>query len=305
MGVAVGFAAYPATLLIAEIGRSADVGLVGLGERLLRVVEHSALLIISTGFAATFVMGLTGVVLALLLGVPGGARTKASNRRVRPWAWMSLGVVMVLAAIFAILTILPLDTSGLDAVPPSAPAQSYPHALELVAAVRADEMALGLHDKCGSTALTHGEQTTIAVVYLHGLTSCPAQVDQLATEIFNLGYNVYIPRLPGHGMADRMTTALAETTAEEFLHAVNGAVDIAHGLGESVVVTGLSGGGTMAVWLVQNRSDIDRVVALAPFLAPFGLPSWAGRAAANLLLIIPVRRQNIWHTSRRRLAECG
>ena len=57
--------------------------------------------------------------------------------------------------------------------------------------------------------------------------------------------------------------------AEELRDCADTSVDIACGLGEKVYVAGLSAGGTMAAWVAQNRSDVTRVLLIAPAL---GLP---------------------------------
>jgi pimeloyl-ACP methyl ester carboxylesterase len=125
------------------------------------------------------------------------------------------------------------------------------------------------------------------VVFFHGFTNCPAQLDELAPQLFALGYNVYVPLLPRHGEADQMTLALADLTAEEIVESADEAIDLARGLGEHVAVVGLSGGGTMAAWSAQYRADADSTIAIAPFLGPHILPFWANSAATNLLLLLP------------------
>jgi esterase/lipase len=68
------------------------------------------------------------------------------------------------------------------------------------------------------------------VVFFHGLTNCPAQAAELGARLFELGYNVYLPRIPQHGDADQMSTILANLTAEEMIAVGNEATDIAQGL---------------------------------------------------------------------------
>ena len=63
--------------------------------------------------------------------------------------------------------------------------------------------------------------------------------------------------------------------------------DIAQGLGERVVVVGLSGGGAVATWLAQERADIDLAVPIAPFLGIGFIPRPLTRELTNLILLIP------------------
>jgi esterase/lipase len=189
---------------------------------------------------------------------------------------------------FAILSLMPLDAAAVvRASNAGRPAATHEEALAAFASVEAGEAALALHQRCRSTLLDHGTKTARAVVFFHGLTNCPAQGDQLAAELFARGYNVYLPRLPGHGEANRLTTALANVTAEDFAAAAGAAIDLAEGLGEEVVVVGISAGGAMAAWLAQSREDVGRAIAVSPYLGPSNLPPWSMRAVANLVRVLP------------------
>ena len=81
-----------------------------------------------------------------------------------------------------------------------------------------------------------------------------------------MGDNVLILRLPRHGMADRKVENLSPLKAEELRDCADTSVDIACGLGQKVYVCGLSAGGTLAAWIVQNRSEVTRAVLIAPAL---------------------------------------
>ena len=146
--------------------------------------------------------------------------------------------------------------------------------------------------ECRTLLLTHGARAARAVVLLHGLTNCPEQFHALGDRLYERGANVYIPRLPEHGLADRMTTALARLDARAMCEATDEAVDVARGLGDSVIVVGLCIGGSMAAWAAQERADVTRAVPIAPLQGlarargPLTLP------ATNLLLTLP--NQFVW-----------
>lgn len=89
------------------------------------------------------------------------------------------------------------------------------------------------------------------------------------------------------GDADQMSTVLANLTAEQMIAVGNEATDIAQGLGDEVVITGLSAGGIITGWVGQHRADADQAIAIAPFLSPNLVPGWANRAATALLLNAP------------------
>jgi len=145
------------------------------------------------------------------------------------------------------------------------PAAHYAEALVRFDMLRAEE-GQEVSAECGTRLLTHGHRTGRAIVLLHGLTNCPAQFDSLARVFFASGMNVLVPRLPQHGLADRMTEALARSDAAEMCAFTDRVVDIACGLGDGVTIAGLSTGGVLAAWAGQERREVDRAVLIAPLL---------------------------------------
>jgi pimeloyl-ACP methyl ester carboxylesterase len=117
-----------------------------------------------------------------------------------------------------------------------------------------------------SILLTHGNRTEKVIVFFHGYSSSPQQFRQLGERFFQLGYNVLIPLLPHHGMADRKLENLSRLRAEELRDCADTSVDIAAGLGDRVCVCGLSAGGAMAAWIAENRKEVSRALLIAPAL---------------------------------------
>ncbi len=130
-----------------------------------------------------------------------------------------------------------------------------------------------------SRLFTHGERTPLALVLLHGFTTAPEQWVRFAATLFERGHNVVIPRFPGHGYLDRRTRAIAAVRSADLLVAANEAIDIAHGLGERVAVSGLSIAATVAAAIALDREDIARTIGIVPL---FGVARLGERA--NVLL---------------------
>ena len=152
------------------------------------------------------------------------------------------------------------------------------------------------------TALyVHGARAPWSVVLFHGLTNHPGQFVDFAPQLFVMGVNVIVPRMPFHGYADRMTDALAGLTAEMLLKTAYEAVDAAMGLGERVAVLGISMGGLQCAYLAQFRSDIATSVPVAP---DFGLLRF-GRGLTDLLCAIVLRLPNffLWWDPRVKAAQ--
>lgn len=294
-GVLVAVFSYPAVLLLAEFLQLAwptRSDAASLAERLEHVVVMASFGLLTTGFAATLVLALAGMALGAVQARLRDERSPATTYPRRIIALLFEGLSLVAAAIVIVLMAAFVALSLLPAQPlatPSAPSPAHNHAeaLAAFAGIQAEEARLPLHPRCGSVLLTHGETVAQAVVFLHGLTNCPAQADELAPKLHALGYNVLVPRLPGHGEADPLTLALAGVSAEDFVATAQRAVALAQGLGDEVVVMGLSAGGTLALYEAQHDGALANAVPVAPFLAPGIVPGWAAQAATNLLLLAP------------------
>lgn len=194
-------------------------------------------------------------------------------------------IAFALLALAAIALLRPLDPPAWRSR--ARPARTYAEALALVDSLRAADR-VALMPGAATTLYTHGARTHRVVVLLHGLTNCPAQFDSLARIAWRGGANVLVPRLPHHGLADRMTTELGRTDAGELVAFTDRVLDAASGLGDSVTVCGLSIGGVLAAWAGQERSGVDRAVVIAPMLRWAKAPDDARNAAiARLGALLP------------------
>ncbi|MGB8518636.1 MAG: alpha/beta fold hydrolase [Candidatus Tumulicola sp.] len=143
-------------------------------------------------------------------------------------------------------------------------------------------------EKGRTIAHLHEGRRPRAVVLLHGMSSSPAQFDRYARDLYARGHNVLVPRLPHHGHADRLSTALARLRPDELYVAAGDYVSIARELGDRVTIAGFSLGGLLAAWSAQHY-EIDRCVAIAPFLGVAWIPARLMTALAELLLHVPNR----------------
>ncbi len=139
-------------------------------------------------------------------------------------------------------------------------------------------------------ALLHGRRTERAVILLHGMSASPAQFERFARDLHARGDNVLVPRLPRHGYRDRMTTALADLTADRLIRALHQYLAIGAELGAQVTIAGFSLGGLLAAWAAQHVG-IDRAVAIAPFFGVAVLPNRWMNPLAELMLRLPNRFQ--------------
>jgi carboxylesterase len=100
---------------------------------------------------------------------------------------------------------------------------------------------------------------------LHGFTGNPQSMRGLALALADAGLTVELPLLPGHGtdVADMVPTRWADWSA---------AAEVAYlelaSRCESVVVVGLSMGGSLSVWLAERHPEIAALALVNPLIVP-------------------------------------
>lgn len=192
--------------------------------------------------------------------------------------WRSAAFAVGLAAL------APMRTGDLRSHPEAAP--DYASAVERATRLIASEDSL-VAPGGGSILLTHGVRTPRVVVLLHGFTNSPRQFAALADSLFDAGDNVFVPRLPRHALRGKNVRELAGLTAAELCRATDAAIDIAAGLGDSVVTLGLSVGGTLSMWAAERRPEVRRAVVIAPPFEMNAVPSLLNRLLVNLGARLP------------------
>jgi len=228
--------------------------------------------LVSVGIAATAV--LAGIVLTSLF-VP---------------IWAAL-LLWALAAVAVLLfaELKPVSLEGLTARPD--PSAGFAPALERFEAMRANPEAL-IHPRCRANVLHHGRRMPVACILVHGISNCPYSMIDFAPQVHALRYNLLIARMPFNGHLDNGTDALRHVTAENLRAFADECVDIAAGMGEQVVVLGISAGGVVAGWMAQNREDVEHAILVAP---SFGLSSFGTGLNTTLMrLMLALPHLSIW-----------
>lgn len=249
-------------------------------------VEPTSSLAFTVALGVVVVAAVGGIVGVMRLSADDvdGVREPSSSAGRR--ALVGVGVVVATAASFA-LVLVPSSHLG----PQPDPTDSYSTALERYATLTAADDLEPVYEPCRSELFDHGRRTEQVIVLFHGLTNCPQQYRDFGRELFETGANVLILRAPRHGLADSFDTvdegvasvdAVGRLTASELRDYADDAIDIAAGLGDSVVVSGLSMGGVLATWVAQFRPDVDRVVAVAPAVSIPGVPHMVTTAFINV-----------------------
>jgi carboxylesterase len=168
------------------------------------------------------------------------------------------------------------------------PPLDYSDAIASVARRQASDQGIVVPNE-GSILLTSGHLTPSAFVLLHGFSDSPTQFKAVGEYLFAAGHNVYIPRLPHHAERHSPVRALGRVRAGELASFGDSVVDVARGLGDTVVVVGFSAGGTIAASIAQMDAGVQRVVLIAPALS-------AGRVSdeeSNLIVDVATRLPDV------------
>jgi carboxylesterase len=100
---------------------------------------------------------------------------------------------------------------------------------------------------------------------LHGFTGNPQSMRGLAMALADAGFTVEMPLLPGHGTA---VADMVPTRWEDWSAAAEAAyLDLAARC-DGVVVSGLSMGGSLSVWLAQRHPEIAGIAVVNPLVSP-------------------------------------
>jgi carboxylesterase len=96
---------------------------------------------------------------------------------------------------------------------------------------------------------------------IHGFTGNPTSMRPVAKAFAAAGFTVELPRLPGHGTTvdEMITTGWADWT-----DAAEAAYQDLAARCERVVVSGLSMGGTLTLWLASRHPEIAGIVCVNP-----------------------------------------
>lgn len=197
--------------------------------------------------------------------------------------WLGIALLLLLAALL-LIGLFPVANDGFPSNPN--PVDSYETAVNRVNGILEEEIAI-TNESSRSIFLDTGEKTEEVYVLIHGLTNAPEEFAELGELLHEQGHNVIILRMPYHGLKGLDIKELDPLTAEDIRAYADEVVDIASGLGDSVNVIGISGGGAASSWIAQNRPEVDRVVLLAPFFGIAQTPMFLDPIVMNLLLRLP------------------
>jgi carboxylesterase len=118
----------------------------------------------------------------------------------------------------------------------------------------------------GAEATFH-EGGPVGALVLHGFTGNPVTMQPVTDAFVQAGFTVSTPRLPGHGTT---IEDMAPTGWDDWSGEVERAYAELAAKTEKVVVSGLSMGGTLTVWLAERHPEIAGIVLINAAVMPQG-----------------------------------
>ena len=117
----------------------------------------------------------------------------------------------------------------------------------------------------GADAWSHVAEGEHGALVIHGFTGNPGSMRGVAEAFAAAGYHVEMPRLPGHGttVEDMLTTAWSDWSG-----AAEAAYQTLAARCRSVVVVGLSMGGSLTLWLAAHHPELAGIMCINPATQP-------------------------------------
>lgn len=142
-----------------------------------------------------------------------------------------------------------------------------------------------VRDGCQPRIMEHPEPARKAIVLVHGLSDSPYFMTAIGDYFFHqLGYNVYMPLLHGHGLKD--PKGMEGVELEEWKSNVSFAINTASSKTSEISIGGLSTGGALSLFMAALHPRINSALYL--FSAALDLAGGAfglvGEMQENLLL---------------------
>ncbi len=138
--------------------------------------------------------------------------------------------------------------------------------------IKAREDALPVRsEQSRSRFFLHNRPTAKVCLLFHGWTTAPYEFKTIGQALYQAGYNVLVPLMPGHGRAGNWYAdqppplTLKSETYQRFAIAWLRQAQV---MGHQVIVGGVGSGGTLAAWLATHQPKaIHRTLLFAPYLA--------------------------------------
>ncbi len=115
------------------------------------------------------------------------------------------------------------------------------------------------------------------ILLIHGLMAAPFEVRQWADFLYAQGYNVYAPRLAGHGTS---VIDLAKRNKQEWVDAVQRGYNILAECSDEIILAGFSTGAALALDIaIKQPNNFSAVISIS---APLKIKKFSANFASSI-----------------------
>lgn len=116
--------------------------------------------------------------------------------------------------------------------------------------------------------LQHDTPSKKVAVLIHGLSDSPFFMREIANILYDEGFDVLVPLLPGHGLRDASDDMSDSDLAERWQAHIDDVLNLANSVADTVIVGGFSTGGALAVeHYLDTDTGVDGLMLFSGALA--------------------------------------
>ncbi len=129
----------------------------------------------------------------------------------------------------------------------------------------------------GKPYLLHNSGNLKGILLIHGLMAAPFEVRQWADFLYAQGYNVYAPRLTGHGTS---VIDLATRNKQEWIEAVQRGYNILAECSDEIILAGFSTGAALALDIaIKQPNNFSALISIS---APLKIKKFSANFASPI-----------------------
>lgn len=135
-----------------------------------------------------------------------------------------------------------------------------------------------------SFCLVHEKQATECWLLIHGYRGYPGEMVRPATDLFNAGFDVYVPRLPGCGTCGN---DFIKSTDKDWIKLAQNALNDLKSKYKTVHLLGHSMGGAICALIGCNDPEVGKIVYASPSFTNLQMGFFARFALAFMSIFTP------------------
>lgn len=148
-------------------------------------------------------------------------------------------------------------------------------------------------DAARSFSLKHETQADECWLVIHGYRGYPGEFVRPAVDLFREGFDVFVPRLPGHGTCGR---DFVRSHAEDWTGLSGNAIQDLKTKYSKVHLLGHSMGTAIVAMLASKDPELGKIVYVSPSFENLQMP-WTARVMLHILAPFTPKINCHWHPS--------